>query len=785
MRETSALYKALRNQPGYHYEVNVVCNNTATVYGMSDLRSVHIKPMLFVENGPSIGNACSAECDIVLRESSENWPRMAEYEVKVRVKSEDNSQYSEWLTLGTYFTDERSYTVSGDLSITGFDGMLRMETSWTDKITPPASWPITAKAWCDLIENDGLAEFDTRSDINNSVAFVGLDTTSTVRDKLKDIAAAHGGNFVMTPEGKLRLIPFTNTIIYDTGAIAGIAVAGIAIVGTTGDSSVNPNYSFLGMNCRSFSKSTPLNAVTGTELQTEAGTKTTAGTDTGYVLKGNCNFASTNGVAALCLSRSSGYVYRGFESDTAYLDPASEPGDLVLFEDVAYQIMSLEWNINHRPTANISAPYEEEIDHEYEYLSESAKYYQKSAAKTEQLENRVVSAETSIDQNADRIRMLAKTVDYAPATESENIMTYPLVSGGGSITHKGLEFIYNEDGSITIKGTTTENVFYQFALGTSHNDGDYLISVETPVDFNVSTSSSSPFAVLITETGENDRYVYLASTTLSNKKVYSSVETFTNTGYIYMYFSVNSGLSIYATIYPMVAESNALIDWQPPIGAETSDKLIAIESEIQQNSENITLKVSKDSVISEINQSSESVTINANKLNLIGYITATDVGASGSTVIDGSRIYGGTLTLGGVNNENGLLDIKDENDNLIIRGSKDGINVYNGATISGPKIVGGQTVGTTIVLKGSRTGDADSLTMSSGSSTTLGSYYSIRNAGYGSLTISLNGVGSDYGLTLYGGTGATIGTSYNGYHIDINTSGIHFYRGSTLLESWT
>ena len=255
MRTTSDTYKAIRNTAGYHYNVKVVCNDTEVTYGMDKLKSVHIKPLLFAENGPSIGNACSAECDLVFMETSSNWPRMAEFEVKVQIANEANTQTSEWLSMGTYITDERAKTVNGDLQIIGFDRMLETEQSWTDKITPPANWPITAKAWCDLVEAANLVEFDSRNIIDNTVSFVGLDTASTIRDKLKDIAAAHGGNFVMAADGKLRLVPFTNSIIQNDSAIAGIAIAGIAIVGkVSGDT----NYQDIGSNMRSFSHITAL-----------------------------------------------------------------------------------------------------------------------------------------------------------------------------------------------------------------------------------------------------------------------------------------------------------------------------------------------------------------------------------------------------------------------------------------------------------------------------------------------------------------------------------------------
>ena len=412
MRETSALYKSIRGTPGYHYNVNVICNETEEVYGMDKLKSVHIKPMLFAENGPSIGNACSTECDIILREDSENWPRMASFEVKIQIMSEDNTQVSEWLSMGTFYTDERAYTVSGDLSIIGYDAMLMMEQTWTQKITPPSNWPITAKAWCDLVEDADLVVFDSLVGINNTVPFIGLDTTSTIRDKLKDIAAAHGGNWTMTVDGKLRLVPLTNSGSSADGAIAGIAIAGVAIVGTSGGGGGSDTGEFnLGMNVRSFSCNTALDAITGVHLETEGGSYSTAGTDTGYVLKGMCNFASSTGVADICLSKTSGYVYRGFDAITAYLDPAYEIGDLILFDNVAYQMMTITWNINHRPTADISAPYEDEIDHEYEVISESAKTLRKVENKLLDYPSNDVM-ESRIEQSAESIELNVSEMYY-------------------------------------------------------------------------------------------------------------------------------------------------------------------------------------------------------------------------------------------------------------------------------------------------------------------------------------------------------------------------------------
>lgn len=69
-----------------------------------------------------------------------------------------------------------------------------------------------------------------------------------------------------------------------------------------------------------------------------------------------------------------------------------------------------------------------------------------------------------------------------------------------------------------------------------------------------------------------------------------------------------------------------------------------LASSISLNSERISLKVSKDSIISEINQSSESITINANKINLKGYVTASDLSGNGTTTINGANITTGQIS---------------------------------------------------------------------------------------------------------------------------------------------
>ena len=84
-------------------------------------------------------------------------------------------------------------------------------------------------------------------------------------------------------------------------------------------------------------------------------------------------------------------------------------------------------------------------------------------------------------------------------------------------------------------------------------------------------------------------------------------------------------------------------------------------------------KVGDNEIISKINQTAEQITIQASKVDLAGYVTFTNLSTAGQTVIDGgnittgsisaNKISGGTLIVGGQNNQNGAIIVKDANGN--------------------------------------------------------------------------------------------------------------------------
>lgn len=400
MVDTSPIYRELRRDINATYEVRVIMNGTT--YGMDKIRSISIQNSLFSGNGPELGGTVSGRCDLVLMETSANWPRMAEFEIQIRLVN--GNVFSEWISMGTFYTDERDDGYNGILSITAFDGMLLLEQSWTDKIreeSMPTSWPITAYEASQLLVEATGVQLDSRVVLDDTVPFVGLNTARTAREVWGDIAAAMGGNCVITREKKIRILDL-NTSLPGNAAVAGIAVAGVAIVGTDLPQEYkdkNIDIHDLDLSIRSFEHCEPLPEITGVELSTETGSTVFRGNRTGYVIGALCNYSDSN-ITEVCLAKVEGFQYRPFTATGTSLDPAAEVGDVVIINGNRYPLITANWKLNKSITCDISAPYDAEVDHEYTKQPEPGKTLRKALQEQEKLEERIYS---SIQQNANHI----------------------------------------------------------------------------------------------------------------------------------------------------------------------------------------------------------------------------------------------------------------------------------------------------------------------------------------------------------------------------------------------
>lgn len=166
------------------------------MYGMDDIQSVNITHPLF--DKLSVGNACSAELTISFWPHAEP-PRMAKVVPYERAEGTE-----EWNQLGVFYIDTRSRR--GELlSLVCYDTMLKAEGKWpSDEIN---LFPMSMKDAADVIASAMETSVDERTKINEIYLITEEPASGTMRDVLCDIAAANGGNWIVTNLGELLLVP--------------------------------------------------------------------------------------------------------------------------------------------------------------------------------------------------------------------------------------------------------------------------------------------------------------------------------------------------------------------------------------------------------------------------------------------------------------------------------------------------------------------------------------------------------------------------------------------------
>ena len=413
MRETSDLYKRLWADKSSLHDFLVTNTETEEEYGMEELRMLRVSSALFDGDGPSVGGVMAAEADLQVDCSKEDWPRMSGFTIDFRLISADGTEESEWIRLGTFLTDTRKPDdLDETLTIHGYDGMISLQQTWIDKVNIlPSAWPITAKEAVETALGVTDYELDERTELDDTVAFIGRDDKATVRETLAAAAAGCGGNWCITPEGLLRLVPLNQEFIGGS-AIAGIAIAGFAVVGTDSEEpEPNHDYVVIGKDSQEFTAGAPLPPISGVLLTAANGDIAVAGDADSYQLTADCDFSSS-AVASLCLDAVSGFRYQPFEASGTWIDPACELGDFLKVGSTLLPVYALDWTVGGYIVAKASAPYENEIEHEYQprtQLQKTIQHIEKDVADLadltdEELESLRSETESSIQQTATSIR---------------------------------------------------------------------------------------------------------------------------------------------------------------------------------------------------------------------------------------------------------------------------------------------------------------------------------------------------------------------------------------------
>ena len=220
---TSALWADLLRAPGTEREYKF--DVAGTEYGKDAEVSHSVESQLFEEFG--IGNACCATLKMALYAG--NIPRAAT--IKRYLRLVNGTQATDWIPKGVFFANRRS--CDGDYwEIEAYDAMRKADVVWEpdQSLTFPMTMPAAVNIFCQLMG----VELDSRTVLNSSYTIDYPANDYTIRNELCFIAAAHGGNWIITDAGKLLLIPLlsmpteTNYLITEAGSA--ITFGGVRIL---------------------------------------------------------------------------------------------------------------------------------------------------------------------------------------------------------------------------------------------------------------------------------------------------------------------------------------------------------------------------------------------------------------------------------------------------------------------------------------------------------------------------------------------------------------------------
>ena len=170
----------------------------------ADIRSANIERPLFDQL--SIGNACEATLKIVFRKKTviPTTAKMIPYALV-------NNQ---WEQLGVFYLDERSIKPTGIMTVVAYDSMLKADKVWVPDQS--LEFPMPMDDAVDIIAELMGITIDPRTNVSHAYTIDYPANDYTLRDVLKFIAVANGGNWTITRNDQLLLVPLVGSMPPET-----------------------------------------------------------------------------------------------------------------------------------------------------------------------------------------------------------------------------------------------------------------------------------------------------------------------------------------------------------------------------------------------------------------------------------------------------------------------------------------------------------------------------------------------------------------------------------------
>lgn len=403
MHTTNELYKTILQNPNHEKEIKL--NIAGVEYGMGNIISCSTSGGIFSE--PGIGNCTSRQIQLEIF-PLEEIPRQAQIQIFVRLVLSE--QISEWIPKGVFFISTREKNkLTGALKITGYDAMLKTEQTWLTSDYDTENWPMSqADAVADIASRIGV-EIDSRTVLSADYPVeypTGENGDLTMREVLGYIATSNAGNWIITDDGKLRLIGYADTPAEDDKEAL--------------------NKTNLGNHVSSLDYGEKISRISRINLVVDSNNMYTAGDDTGRTLETACSWG-TQAMANSILAKVSVVDYRPYDAVDALLDPAAELGDGVSIADIYSVIATSSITFGKMCESNISAPYTDEIDDEYPYKTLEQRKAERQLAQTRSL----------ITKTSEEIKLEVQGLDGKYTKLSQTVDGFTFEDESGTTRIKG------------------------------------------------------------------------------------------------------------------------------------------------------------------------------------------------------------------------------------------------------------------------------------------------------------------------------------------------------------
>jgi len=329
MQSVSATWSTLW-AAGAHcvYKAVIDTSNTITE---KDILSISIYGGLFAQNTLSFGGCYSRMLKMSFVPGAISIPVMAK--VQIYVQLDDGVTQSEWISKGIFYIDTRQTDAAGVMHIVAYDAMLMTEQLFSFSTSPQLMSATAAEIATAIgVTIDSRTTFDTY--------YCNVVTGYSMRQILGFIAVANCANWVITDDGKLRMIRADET---------------------TDNVSISDSVAF----SKDIAKQ--ISAYSKVILDISASSQKEAGTNTGLTMEMSCPWA-TDAMASAILSDLSAITYIPARFKTL-LNPAVEIGDTVTYDSNVYIIGRSTLKAGPTSIYEIEAPGDSEVNHEYQFAT--------------------------------------------------------------------------------------------------------------------------------------------------------------------------------------------------------------------------------------------------------------------------------------------------------------------------------------------------------------------------------------------------------------------------------